>query len=224
MAPRKGFSPPNKIDRVGKTYGKLKVLSGSDDGRWLCACVCGNKSVVLSTNLANYQKNNRGCRHCCNRKNIAGVRKGLLVASNPESGVVIGRHPLWVFNCDCGGKIVGTVREFNANWIRSCGCHDNTFGSWSSMMARCYNKSNNRYSSYGGRGIKVVARWHEFEKFIEDMGERPKRHNIGRKHAEKPYGPSNCCWEHVSTNCRDTKNDGTPTKPGLKKGARSRKL
>lgn len=69
---------------------------------------------------------------------------------------------------------------------------------------------------------RVCQRWHKFENFIADMGERPKRHNLGRKHAEKNYSPSNCFWEHVSKNCRDTDNAGKPTKPGRGKRAESR--
>lgn len=90
------------------------------------------------------------------------------------------------------------------------------------MMGRCYDKKSNRYNSYGGRGITVCERWHVFEVFAADMGERPKRHNLGRNHAEKGYCKENCKWEHVSENGRDTKNDGTPTKPGLLKGAKPR--
>ncbi len=218
-----GKVPPNKLDRTGIRYGKLVVIRQGSNHKWICRCDCGNECSVLSTNLANYARNGRGCRHCANRKDISGERIGLLVALEPENGALQGRHPLWTFKCDCGGTIQGTVREFHAGWLRSCGCHDNAYASWASMMARCYDKNNNRYSSYGRRGITVCKRWHSFSNFIQDMGERPKRHNLGRRHAEKPYSPNNCFWEHISKNCRDTKNDGMPTKPGLKKGAKPRK-
>lgn len=209
----------NRIDRVGVVYGKLTAVKEETGSRWLCRCVCGNEVSVLSTNLANYKRNGRGCRHCSHRQDITGERSGLLVAESQEIGVVSGRAPYWTFRCNCGNTIKGTVREFRAGWLRSCGCHDNAHTSWSSMMSRCYDEKNNRYNSYGARGIKVVKRWHKFENFIADMGERPKRYNLGRKHAEKDYGPDNCFWEHISLNCRDTKNDGSPTIPGRKKGA-----
>lgn len=88
-------------------------------------------------------------------------------------------------------------------------------------MTRCYNKENNRYRYYGGRGIKVCKRWHSLENFIKDMGERPKRHNLSRKNCEKDYEPGNCFWEHITKNTADTC-FGEPTRPGLKKGAKSR--
>ena len=222
MPPTKRNAAHNKLDRAGRPYGKLTALKDEGNGRWLCRCECGNEVSVLSTNLSNYARNNRGCRHCGNRLNIVGQKIALLTAESVEDGVVTGRAPVWTFRCECGNTITGTVREFHAQWLRSCGCHDNAHSSWVSMMGRCYDKDNIRYRSYGGRGIRVCRRWHKFENFIADMGERPKRHNLGRKRAEEDYGPDNCIWEHVSKNCRDTKNDGNPTKPGLLKGAKPR--
>lgn len=211
-----------KLNRIGKRYGKLVALEDEGNGRWLCQCDCGNTVSVLSTNLANMEKNDRGCRHCAKRQDIRGEKIGLLLAVECEKGPVKGRSPLWTFLCECGNTIQGTVREFHAQWLRSCGCYGDAHGSWKAMMARCYDQDNNRYSSYGGRGIRVCERWHRFENFIVDMGECPKRHNLGRKKAEEDYCPENCFWEHVSKNCRDTKNDGNPTKPGLLKGAKPR--
>lgn len=222
MAPRKGTIPANKIDRTGRRYGKLTALKDEGNRRWLCLCDCGNKVSVLSTNLAAMSKGDRGCKHCANRTSIVGERRGLLIAVGCETGPVSGRHPLWTFHCDCGNTIQGTVREFHANWLRSCGCHDSVYASWSCMMSRCYNEQNNRYSSYGGRGIKVCDRWHSFDNFVADMGERPKRYNLSRKNAEEGYYPDNCSWEHISLNCRDTKNNGQPTRPGRRKGASPR--
>ena len=215
----RGKKPHNWIDRTGQRHGKLVFLENLEGTRWKCLCDCGNETVISTLNLSR----TRGCRHCAKRKDITGERRGLLVAQSVESGVVKGRHPLWTFLCDCGNTIQGTVREFHANWIRSCGCHDSTFGSWSSMMARCYDERNNRYHVYGGRGITVTKRWHDFDTFVQDMGERPKRHNLGRQHAERNYCPTNCFWEHVSLNGRDTDNDGQPTVIGRAKGAKPRK-
>jgi hypothetical protein len=219
MPASRGSVPSNKLDRTGREYGKLTALKDEGNGRWLCLCMCGNTVSVLSTNMANMAKNNRGCRHCANRQDITGQKRGLLTALYPELDPVRGRQPLWTFHCRCGNTILGTVREFHAEWLRSCGCIDSAFLSWRCMMNRCYKKTDPRYKSYGGRGIKVCPRWHRFANFLRDMGERPKRHNLGRLHTERGYGPSNCHWEHVSLNCRDTKNDGEPTRPGRRKGA-----
>jgi len=222
MAPPKGQRAWNKLNRTGLRYGKLVALKDEGNGRWLCQCDCGNEVSVLSTNLANMAANERGCRYCVHRQSILGEKVGLLTALSCEDVTSLKRPPLWTFRCDCGNEIRGTVREFRAQWLRSCGCHGNAYNSWVSMMARCYDPKNNRYSSYGGRGIRVCERWHDLGNFIADMGECPKRHNLGRRHAEKDYSSGNCFWEYISLNCRDTKNDGMPTRPGLRKGAKPR--
>jgi hypothetical protein len=221
MPQHKGCIPPNFINRVGLIYGKLTILSRELGARWLALCECGNTLSVLSTNLANYSRNGRGCKNCALRIDITGERIGKLIAVAQESGVVTGRPPQWVFHCDCGNEVRSTVREFHAQWVRSCGCIGNAHASWSAMMARCYDPSNNRFKHYGGRGIRVCERWHTFSNFLADMGERPKDHTLSRLNCERNYTLDNCIWEHITKNTADTCH-GKPTKPGLAKGARVR--
>ena len=63
------------------------------------------------------------------------------------------------------------------------------------MLARCYRPTANGYSYYGARGIRVCKRWHKYENFIADMGERPSSdHSLERKNTNRGYSPSNCVW------------------------------
>lgn len=40
---------------------------------------------------------------------------------------------------------------------------------WNRMLDRCYNKKNNHYPAYGGAGVRVSDRWHNFSNFLEDI-------------------------------------------------------
>jgi hypothetical protein len=69
------------------------------------------------------------------------------------------------------------------------------------MIARCYDKKNNRYHRYGGRKkpIKVCDRWldpvYGLRNFIEDMGFPPSpEFEVDRINNDGDYEPGNCRW------------------------------
>ena len=127
----------------------------------------------------------------------------------------IGRK--WQAVCCCGtqklvarGALTRKVRP-----IKSCGCkrlallsaansthgHSkkvrqsseySTYICWCSMHWRCENPGRDDYSRYGGRGIKVCARWKDYANFVHDMGLRPKGRSLGRIDNDGNYEPSNC--------------------------------
>lgn len=69
-----------------------------------------------------------------------------------------------------------------------------THNSWLAMHARCYNTKHAAYPRYGGRGITVCQRWHDYDKFLADMGERPDGTTLERKNNNRGYTPGNCYW------------------------------
>lgn len=68
------------------------------------------------------------------------------------------------------------------------------YTTWSAIHQRCYNPDATGYRYYGGLGIKVCPKWHKFENFYKDMGDRPIGTTIGRKDVNKDFEPGNCRW------------------------------
>lgn len=77
---------------------------------------------------------------------------------------------------------------------------------WSSMKTRCMKTYSPSYPRYGGRGIRVCRRWLlSFEDFASDVGEPPsKQHSLGRINNDGNYCPSNCRWETVLEQAKNT--------------------
>ena len=73
---------------------------------------------------------------------------------------------------------------------------------WKSMMKRCRS-----HPDYAGRGIRVVDRWHEFENFLMDMGNRPVGTTLDRRNNDGNYSPSNCRWATGEIQARNKRNN-----------------
>lgn len=67
---------------------------------------------------------------------------------------------------------------------------------WADMLQRCYRKQASGYAAYGGAGIFVDARWHNFGHFQEDApglaGWRRWVEEAEAVHLDKDYYSSNC--------------------------------
>ena len=76
------------------------------------------------------------------------------------------------------------------------------------MMTRCTNPKVNNYHNYGGRGIKVCDRWHNFELFLLDMGEKPSDNlQLDRIDNNGNYEKDNCKWVDSRENCNNKNNN-----------------
>jgi hypothetical protein len=153
----------------------------------------------------------------------AGQRFGMMTLVSP-AGSKNGLRMV-LAKCDCGNIKIVPVTFLRNGTTKSCGHlkllmgyvnnrrHGHsctglktiTYASWRGMMERCYRRAHKSFKNYGGRGIRVCKRWHTFDNFLADMGERPPGLTIDRINNSKNYSKANCRWATVKEQNRNSR-------------------
>ena len=125
--------------------------------------------------------------------------------------------------CECGAIKDIIEDSLKSRKTRSCWClqkervsecnsthgksHISAHAIWLGMISRCHKFGSSGYQDYGGRGIKVCARWKKFENFYADMGDRPEGLTLERKNNDGNYEPGNCKWATLEEQANNKRNN-----------------
>jgi len=122
----------NKIDLIGKVFGKLTVIeqvpipekhkaTKRTNAFWKCKCECGKETIIIGSSLR------RGTLSCgclsrlSPKNNLINKKFRLLLVTkrlqNTNKGLA-----RWECRCDCGGTCIVLGTDLRQGRKKSCGC------------------------------------------------------------------------------------------------------
>ena len=166
-----------RLELEGKSFGMLKVLSRADNSSkcrvlWNCQCLCGNKSLVSSTDLTNGHTKSCGClkkkhgftgtrlyniyksmkqrcyRHNCKDYKNYGAR-GIKICDDWLN------NPLCFFNWAMAN---GYEESLTIDRINNDGDYEPSNCRWSTILTQSNNRRSSVIINHNGLG-KTLAEW-----------------------------------------------------------------
>jgi hypothetical protein len=143
----------------------------------------------------------------------------------------LGKHT-YLCQCECGKEKIVVLGNLKSGTSKSCGClndesrkgntrnkkHGMSFSreyhTWRAMLDRCECTTHREYPMWGGRGIKICERWHDFNNFYADMGKRPPNTTLDRIDNNGNYEPTNCRWADAKTQANNKRSNTLITYEG----------
>ena len=207
--------PINAQDLRGQVFNGWHPVGYFARSRWICQCHnCPAMALHSAIQLT---------RHVVRRCPCVNYAKIMNTKFDRLTPVFYLGCRRWRLRCSCGNEHEALIDNLISRGVRSCGClrlkGNPTHGMrrwpeykvWRSMKERCTNEKHPGFDKWGGRGIRVCARWIDsFENFIADMGRRPSHlHSIDRyPDMNGNYEPGNCrwaTWEEQQNNRRNSR-------------------
>lgn len=180
--------------RIGRCFGRLTVVdivalsSKNSNHEYLCRCTCGNTKTVKWENLRMGSTKSCGCLQAEHLKAMAELKEKTQAAKNIRKKQLAEQR--------ASDKLNNPPKTKHPLW-----------STWRGMIKRCYNKTNDNYRFYGGRGIAVCDRWRSnFWAFVSDMGGKPPGTTLDRIDPNGNYEPGNCRWSDKITQAENTRN------------------
>jgi len=203
------------------TITELFIYNKWGTKEYLCICDCGTKHYQqLSTINLNKSK---GCMKCTRKPMGKKYGKWTILR---DAGLNKHRQIVYRVMCECG--FIKNIRKWSlikgqTKMCGSCAFKENphrafkhglsrtkVYKAWCDMKSRCLNPEHKYFKWYGGKGITIDKRWHQFINFFEDMGHVPEGKQLGRIDVNKSYTKNNTLWTTHKKNMNNRTNSRQP--------------